>query len=149
MNIVMRNKKRIAKDDFIPPFAGPCTLERREGFTLIEIITSMAVMVVGILSILALFPVGFHASRRAADFTKASLFAQEKMEEIKMKGFDAAAEETADDAGNTDGLFERAVTVANVSGYDNLKEVTVTVGWTERGQERSEEFKTYIADYTP
>lgn len=119
------------------------------GFTLIEIITALAIMVIGLLSILALFPVGFHASKRAADFTQVALFAQEKLEEIKMKGFDNAQDETASDTGNTEGIFSREVTVSSVSGYDNLKEVTVTVTWTERGQSREEELKTYIADYAP
>ena len=118
-------------------------------FTLIEIITALAILAIGLLSILALFPVGFHASKRAADFTQATIFAQDKMEEVKMKGFDSAQNEAASDTGNTEGIFSREVTVSNVSGYNNLKEVTVKVSWTERGQTREEEFKTYIADYTP
>jgi len=122
---------------------------RSSSFTLIEIITALAVMVVGVLSILALFPVGFHASRRAADFTKTAIFAQAKVEELKMKGFDEIENETSDLTGNTDGLFKRQVSVSGVEGYDNLKEVEVTVTWTERGQERTEVFKTYIADYSP
>lgn len=120
------------------------------GFTLIEIITALAIMVIGLLSILALFPVGFHASKRAADFTQVAIFAQEKMEEIKMKGFDSAKDEKPEDEGNTYGRFKREVVVVpNVDGNSNLKEITVTVTWAERGQTRTEEFKTYIADYTP
>ncbi len=121
----------------------------KHGFTLIEIITALAIMTIGLLSILALFPVGFHASKRAADFTKVTLFAQGKLEEIKMEGFDNAENEAVSDEGNTDGIFSREVTVSSVSGYDNLKEVTVKVSWSERGQTHEQEFKTYIADYAP
>jgi len=116
------------------------TQNTKYAFTLIEIITALAILAIGLLSILALFPVGFHASKRAADFTQVTLFAQEKMEEVKMKGFAAAVSESGV-GWNTD--------VAIVPGYSNLKEITVTVTWTERGQTRQEEFKTYIADYTP
>jgi uncharacterized protein (TIGR02598 family) len=119
----------------------------KKGFTLIEIITALAIMVIGLLSILALFPVGFHASKRAADFTKVALFAQEKLEEVKMKGFDNV--DSFNGQSETEGIFSRQVTISQVTGYDNLKEITVKVTWTERGQTREEEFKTYIADYTP
>ena len=117
----------------------------KKGFTLIEIITAITIMAVGILSILALFPVGFAASRRAADLTTAALYAQEKMEEIKMKGF--ANADSFNGETETQGIFTRTVLVTNVSGYNgNLKEITVTVDWTERGKTYDEAFKTYIAN---
>lgn len=128
----------------------PSVLARIAGFTLIEIVTALAILVIGMVSILSLFPVGFQASGRAADYTKAAIFAQEKMEEIKMKGFDNAKSETEEDTGNTEGKFTRRVSITDVQedkGY--LKEVIVTVSWKERGKSCEKEFRTYIADYTP
>lgn len=122
----------------------------RQGFTLIEIVMALAVLVIGMVGILALFPVGFQASGRAADYTKAAIFAQEKMEEIKMKGFNSAESETEEDEGNKEGKFARRVTVADVPDYEGyLKEIVVTVTWKQRGKENEKEFKTYVADYTP
>lgn len=119
------------------------------GFTLIEIITSLAVMVIGLVGILALFPVGFHASKRAADWTQVGFFAQEKMEEIKMKGFADAKSETEQLPGNKAGIFSREVVTADTEGYDGgLKEITVKVHWTQRGRKEpfEEVFKTYLAE---
>ncbi|MFH1857260.1 MAG: type II secretion system protein [Candidatus Omnitrophota bacterium] len=121
-----------------------------KGFTLIEIITALAILVTGLVSILALFPVGFRASEKAIKLTEATIFAQEKMEEIKMKGYDEAVAEGKDDDGNQNKKLSREVAVSDVEEYEGfLKEVVVTVTWKERGRDVEEEFKTYVADYTP
>ena len=46
------------------------------GFTLIEILISLTILVIGLVGILALFPVGIHASRASVEETSASILAE-------------------------------------------------------------------------
>lgn len=58
-----------------------------KSFTLIEISIAMVIFAVGLLGMLALFPVGFDASKRANDLTVSTILAEEKINEIKTAGF--------------------------------------------------------------
>ena len=49
---------------------------RRRGFTLFEILIAMAVFLIGIVSILALFPVGINSSRMSTDQSVAAALAE-------------------------------------------------------------------------
>jgi len=55
----------------------------KKGFSLLEIIFALAILVIGIVGVLALFPVGLKASKRSGDFTMATILAQRQMENIK------------------------------------------------------------------
>ncbi len=60
----------------------------KSAFTLIEITIALLILAVGLVGILALFPVGFDASVRAANITKATFLAQELIEDLKREGYD-------------------------------------------------------------
>ena len=53
------------------------------GFTFIEISIALLILGVGLISILALFPIGFEAAARAFTLTRATFLAQGLMEELK------------------------------------------------------------------
>lgn len=65
-------------------------LNRQTAFTLIEITIALLVLAVGLVGILALFPVGFDAVSRAANITQATLLAQGVMEDLKREGYDGS-----------------------------------------------------------
>lgn len=54
-----------------------------KGFTLIEVISAMAVIAIGLVSLLALFPTGIGLNQQSAGTTTAILLCKEMMEEIK------------------------------------------------------------------
>jgi len=56
---------------------------RRQGFTLIEVLIAMAVIGVGLIALVTLFPVGLRSSRLAGDFTAASFIAQQALDNIR------------------------------------------------------------------
>ena len=58
-------------------------MEDKAGFTLVEIMIALVILVVGLLGVLALFPVGMTASKRAGDISQAGILAQAQMDEIK------------------------------------------------------------------
>lgn len=118
-----------------------------KGFTLIEIIISLAVLLIGVLAILSLFPVGFDAAMRSADLTKAGIYGQWKMEDIKKAGFPIAGSSGA----CSDPRFTYTVTALNdpPGATDTYQRITVGISWTYRGKNYNEDFVTYIPKYAP
>ncbi len=137
------------------------------GFTLIEITIALLILAVGLVGILALFPVGFDASVRAANITKATFLAQEVIEDLKREGYDG---DTVTDAlpvtdgglGTQSGTFDSPHDNYDYdidtyeTGITDLREVVVSVYWpttagtpADRSGQRSVELGTYIAKYEP
>lgn len=118
----------------------------KKGFTLIEIVISMAILVIGLVGILSLFPVGFDSARRSINLTQASLYAQEKLAEIKKDGFP--------DLAPTNGAFvdpnyewEQVVSNETPEGY--LRKVVLTIKWNYKNKKHQEIFTTYVAKHAP
>lgn len=68
--------------------AGDCLVKtggRKSYFNIVEIALALAIVGIGIASILALFPIGIRASRNAIGYTSASQVAEEFMSFIKAK----------------------------------------------------------------
>ena len=55
----------------------------QKGFTLIEIVASLAIIGLGLIGILSLFPVGIDASKRAGDLTHATVLGQSVLNQIR------------------------------------------------------------------
>lgn len=137
-----------------------------KGFTLLEIIIALAILTIGLVGVLALFPAGLRASKRAGDFTSATLAAQQVMETIKRAGYNIytvgwykpgpgdppPGYTYSEGIDNGQGIdlpegFSWAASVANVSGISNLRQVTLSIYWLDRGSYRREDFTTYLANY--
>lgn len=118
----------------------------KTGFTLIEIVISLAILSIGIVAVLSLFPVGFDAAARSTDLTKTTFFAQQKMEEIKRNGY----QETPTTTSGTfsDPRFTYTATITTMS-TPNLNQVTLTVSWPYKGKTCDEAFVTFIPKYKP
>lgn len=137
----------------------------KRGFTLLEIIFALAILTIGLVGVLALFPTGLRASKRGSDFTTATFLAQQMLEQIKRGGFTYATLDTnsptnqwcADERESTDPPFENAFAppddgfafsvVQSGIGISNLNQVTCEIYWVDRGAVRSEQFITYLANY--
>lgn len=141
-----------------------------KGFTLIEITIALLILAIGLVGILALFPVGFDASGRAANITEATFLAQERIEDLKREGYAgptvvAALTTTvprphpalkygsfAPDQPN----YEYDMWAYDVTGIADLREVIVCVYWpanagdeADRSGQRFVELSTYLAKYGP
>ncbi|KPK39442.1 MAG: hypothetical protein AMJ78_08525 [Omnitrophica WOR_2 bacterium SM23_29] len=119
---------------------------RHKGFTLIEIVISLAILAVGLVALLALFVISFDTASRAANLTDAAIYAKQKMEEIKRDGYSAAADEDWTQISTTN-YYYRVVVTDEVTDY--LKKVTLTIKWTYRGKDFDEDFVYYLANYAP
>jgi len=121
-----------------------------KGFSLLELIIAIAVLAIGLVGVLQIFPIGLRASQRAGMMTKASFLAQNKIEDVKLAGFDAIAELPPKiPLSGKDGDFEWVVKIDNVSlegveSQDDMRKITVTINWPERNITRSRDFITYV-----
>lgn len=118
----------------------------KKGFTLIEIVISMAILAIGLVGILSLFPVGFDSARRSINLTQASLYAQEKFAEIKKDGF-PAVETTSGTFTDTNYTWTEVVTDDTPADY--LRKVVLTIKWNYKNKEHSQVFTTYVARHAP
>lgn len=115
-----------------------------------ELIIAIAVLAIGLVGVLQIFPIGLRASQRAGMLTKASFLAQNKIEDVKLAGFDAIIElPPRIPMSGKDGDFEWAVKIdeASLEGIESsgdMRKVTVTITWPERNTTRSKEFITYV-----
>ena len=134
-------------------------MKKDSGFSLLEILIAMAILIIGVTAVVNLFPVGLNASKRAANFTMAGILAQEKMAELMYLGYDNW---TGIDSGlsavGTDSGFENSFPEPDEAyswhirwddpGINNIAAITLQVYWLDRGIQRYATFITYIADYT-
>lgn len=86
----------------------------RQGFTFLETILAVGIISVGLLSLVWVLPLGLEAQKRAEELTLAHLLGEEKMEEIKMRGYEALIRDYTsgdEEYGEGEGEFE------NYQGY--------------------------------
>ena len=121
-----------------------------KGFSLLELIIAIAVLAVGLVGVLQIFPIGLRASQRAGMMTKAAFLAQNKIEDVKLAGFDAITELPPKiPLSGKDGDFEWNIKIddVNLEGVENtseMRKVTVILTWPERNTTRSKDFITYV-----
>lgn len=123
----------------------------KKGFSLLELIIAIAVLAVGLVGVLQIFPIGLRASQRAGMITKASFLAQNKIEDVKLAGFDAITELPPKILlSGRDGDLEWAIKIDDVSlegvgSSNDMRKVTVIVTWPERNTTKSKDFITYVS----
>ncbi len=108
--------------------------ERAErGFTLIEIMVSMALLVIGLLGVIALHATTVKGNRMSRELERARVFATQTMEDLRgrsMTDVESIATAGLPDVTTGDGVtYRRDITVTGVSG--GLRMITVTVEFYE------------------
>ena len=127
------------------------TRARERGASLIELMIALIVLSLGILAVAQLFPAGARAQLSDRMMTSAGNYAQEKLEELNRLGWsDPALADgrhppgSATEALGASGKWQRFYVVSTLPApLDNLKKVTVTVGWTFMG-DRNVQSTTYL-----
>ena len=138
-------------DSGLRPPASGLHAWRARGFSLIELVVALGLLGVGLVGVVRLFPVGLRASKRSEVISKATLLAQQQLEEIKTFGFDAlTATPPPFPLAGTAGAYQWLVTIDEVEPPglprpNDLRAVIVKVHWPESGQTRSIGLVTYVA----
>jgi prepilin-type N-terminal cleavage/methylation domain-containing protein len=140
-------------------------LKNTKGFTLIEFMVALLILVVGVISLGSLQVTAIKGNLASKNLTSANILAERKMEWFKTTattpaGFNgsnlALTNNHADPNNplNSDGLggngnpgriFNRAWTIETYTGSANMKRIIVTVTWPEGGRTRSTSMDTVIA----
>ncbi|MBC8377554.1 MAG: type II secretion system protein [Planctomycetes bacterium] len=120
---------------------------KKKGFTLIELLIAIVLIVTGLVTLMGIMSVAIGADASLEYRLTALHLANEKIEELKDVAFAsiAAGTETGSSMG-FDWLGQRVVSINEPYGPNLLKEVMVTVEWTEKGSTQSVAVDTFIAN---
>lgn len=119
-----------------------------KGFTLIELLIAIVLIVTGLVTLMGTMSVGIYADASLESSFIALNLANEKMEELKDTAFGSIS--TGTETGSSigfDWLDQRVVSIDEPYGPNLLKDVTVTVQWTQKGSTQSVAVETLIAEY--
>ena len=134
-----------------PPYAGRSTQNAAvfRAFSLVELVISMAILAVGLIGTMRVFPVGLRASQRAEESSRATMVGQRTLELLKVTACEAIAEGTQDVEGFT--VTTRLATPAQTELVDptRLTLAEISVGWTLQSRPRSLTFLTYLRCPSP
>ena len=137
----IRNRNRSV---FHSPF--PIPHSPFPAFSLIELIISMAILSVGLLAGMRVFPVGLGASKRAELRSRAAFAAQRTIESLKLTPWEdlGAGETTTEADGFSVTTRISQPTVEELVDPTRLKAVEVAVQWTQDNRTRALSFVTYL-----
>lgn len=129
---IVERLSRPTRRDRLPPRRP----NKQHGFTLIELMVALTVLLIGISGIVALNITATRATAYSRHATEAAVLAEDKMEQLRtvpIAGVIAGSEQI-DDKGkvNANGLYTRSWTITWSPPLANLE---VRVSWLERGSE--------------
>lgn len=119
----------------------------KRGFTLLEVMIAIAILGVALTVILQLFAQGLDSAERSGEYSKAVLYAKEKMEELI--AMDDLAE--GEESGEFDDVYRwhseiKPAELEDEEGYQyfpmKILELTVRVSWLSDGKEKNFAVKT-------
>lgn len=128
------------------------TLRDKKGFSLVEFMIAISILAIGLLAVAGLQSTAIRGNLLSKGTTSAILLAEKKMEEFKNTSFASLTNGTFQDPSNplTDiggsgGRFNRSWTISTYSGSANMKQITITITWTEGGLSKSTSLDTVIS----
>ena len=104
-----------------------------------EVVVAIAILSIGLVWAIRVFPVGLRASQRAERVSRATLIAERTIELLKLSAWDDL---TVGKTIDRDDPFDMAVTidqpeVDGVTDPTRIKRISVTVNWVQDGRVRS------------
>jgi len=128
-------------------------MKRSPGFTLLEVIISLAILVLGLSAILPLFAVGTASHRRGMDQTKISLIAPHIAARLQERLYELNPPDLKDQEYAEFGrVYKYDVDFAPLDRGDKDRMafiVRVRVRWSENSATQSESFSTILLRRTP
>ena len=125
-----------------------------KAFTLIEMVISIVILIVGLVGVLLIIPLAQRASGRSALASRASILASEKIEELKSKGY-AELTSQSEWSGTSDVFTWKAV-LSDVTDddfqeivslpSDPLVKIVIEITYRDHGKERREKFVTFYSE---
>ena len=126
------------------PPALPRRRSRERGFSLIELMIAITVLGIGLLSLAGLFPLAMQRVNVGDLESRATFHAQAKIEELKRLSWTALTATAAADTVET--VFARNWTVQVDAPVPGMKQVQVTVAWTDKRGPRTVTISSFLSD---
>ena len=120
-------------------------LTREKGMSLIEILFSIAILSVGVLAVMGLFPAIFRLNSSSRLTISALFLAQEKMDEILSTDAIISTTEQAENIPQLPQGQRFWVGSTDPNGNPDIQMITVRVTWREKTRNRSVVFKSLIS----
>jgi prepilin-type N-terminal cleavage/methylation domain-containing protein len=114
------------------------------GFSLIELMIAITVLGVGLLSLAGLFPLAMNKVSVGDLESRATFHAQAKVEELKRIAWPLLTATAASDTVET--VFARNWTVQEDAPVVGMKQVQVTVTWTDKRGPRNVTLSSFLSD---
>jgi prepilin-type N-terminal cleavage/methylation domain-containing protein len=115
---------------------------KSDGFTLIEILVSIVILSISLLALAALMATTTRNTAFGGHFTEAATFAQDQLEQLRVTSWPTINNGANNATGSSGITYDRNW---NVVQNGNLKTITITIGWTERGVAHSFNFISAIS----
>ncbi len=111
-------------------------IAKDKGFTLIEVMTAITILAVGLLLLLPMMVVSIQANDLAQNFTNSSMLIKQKMEELKGLSNPASGTDSV-------GVAQRVWTVTDAE--NDLKKLIIDITWIDKdGKIRSNSMMSYM-----
>jgi len=120
--------------------------KEREGFTLLEVLIAIVILSVGLLGMASLTVGILKGNKLSNDLSKATVLAQDKMEDIRRTGYTGVTNEIKAELPTPDNEYKREVTVTADSPATNMKSISVKIYWGGSSKEDHDvEIETILA----
>jgi type IV pilus assembly protein PilV len=127
-------------------------LKNKQGFTLVEFLIATVILSVGLLALINLQWTAIRGNSDSKEMTRAIFLTEKKMEELKNAPYGALVIGTTQDnnnpmngLGQSGGIFSRSWTIQSYLGSNFMKQVTVNVSWTLKGQNHNTTYQTVVS----
>ncbi len=114
------------------------------GFSLVEMMVAITVLGVGLLSLAGLFPLAMGKVSKGDMESRATFYAQGKLEELKNLRWNQLVDSVATDA--VDQRFVRTWTIQENVPAVGMKSVQVVVNWSDENGQRSVTLTSLLSD---
>ena len=111
-----------------------CKLHNNKGFTLIEIMISIAIIAIGIFAVMSLVITVMKGNTLSKRVTTATTIAQGKMEDFKRMDYDSVVDDPGTDTATAyDTVYYWEANVEDDTPATDTKTITVDVYWSSGG----------------
>ena len=112
------------------------------GFTLLELVISMAILAIALLGLIQLFPVGLRASKHAGDHTIMTFLGQQKMSDIEQEKPETSKTSNTFFSSPYESFSWRYAVSPDYNNINNLYHATLAIYSNDGADTKIEEFVT-------